>query len=108
MGNPDAGPDLAIALGRNDGPFGHLYQASRQCGGLFVVEHAIDVGNEFVAPDSGNEIPYEQHILHAASHLLEHGIAGGVAELVIDLLEAVQSTARHRAFGWPVLVSRRA
>ena len=66
---------------------------------VYRVLDAVDVGrqhHELVATHARHGIGFAQRALHARGHRLEHLVAHGVAEGVVDDLEAVEVDEVHR------------
>src|SRR5205814_898040 len=53
-------------------------------------DEVLEQDGELVAPEPGAGVALTDDALEAASHRLEDGIAGGVAEAVVDGLEVVE------------------
>ena len=67
------------------GERGEQLAPAQLVGALDLAEH-----HELVAADAGDEIARSQIGLQHARGMHQHGVAGGVAERVVDLLEAVE------------------
>ncbi len=60
---------------------------------------ALDEHGELVAAQSGDRVGPADDGTQAAADLLQHAVAGGVAEAVVDGLEVVEVDAQHRRAG---------
>ena len=94
--HPDAGADgraVAIAI---VGPAELAHDAGREaCRLLGAVQRDLHHG-ELVAAEAGDEVRILHAAADAARHLLEQGIAHGMAEHVVDALELVEIDAVQR------------
>ena len=94
-GDAHAAPDVQLApvdLERLAQPFqhpvGHLDDVD-------VVAGVLDQHGELVAAEPGHGVAGPHAGVQALGHLDEQPVAGGVAEAVVDLLEAVQVEEQH-------------
>ena len=98
-GDAHAAPDVQLApvdLERLAQPFqhpvGHLDDVD-------VVAGVLDQHGELVAAEPGHGVAGPHAGVQALGHLDEQPVPGGVAEAVVDLLEAVQVEEQHRHRG---------
>ncbi len=84
-------PMLMLPPSISNGWREHLDDALRQrLGGLALVAFAGLDDGEFVAAEPGQNVGFAQQRFQAGRHFDQQRIAGGMAERIVDLLEAIE------------------
>ncbi|MNF77364.1 hypothetical protein D3C84_595060 [compost metagenome] len=93
-GNADTGRDEELAVLQHEGfdqagedRLGHMDGAVQ---GHFAGRPRLQQQGEFVAPHAGHGIVVMHAVEQACGHVLEHAITGGMAQRVVDRLEAIE------------------
>jgi hypothetical protein len=94
-GDPDAGPDHQLgALDDQRRP--HDLEDALGDGMLAVMAHVLEEDGELVAAQAGDGVDRPQALPDPLGHLDQQLVPGGVAEAVVDGLEAVEVQEQHR------------
>ena len=79
-----------------EGRLKQLEQAATELLGFGCVVDAHLHDRELVAADAGDRIHFPNAGAQSGCHLLQHEIAGGMAQGIVDVLEAVQVQEQQR------------
>ena len=93
----DAGADADVAAVDLERLAQHLDNALRQqLGGLALVALAGLDDGEFVAAEPGQHVGFAQQRFQTGRHFDQQRVAGGMAERIVDLLEAIEVQQAER------------
>jgi hypothetical protein len=97
QGDPDAGrDDHPLAGPDRDRRSDRLPQPAGEGQGPVGVAHVLGQDDELVAPEAGHGVGRPHDPLEAAGHLDEQVVADGMAEGIVQHLEAVEVEEQHR------------
>ncbi len=95
-GDADAGADEHFAAFHHDRQSQRLGDPLGDLDGLLLVDDVLEQHREFVATEARGGVAGAQACIDAVGHLDQQRVARGVAQAVVDYLEAVQVEEQHR------------
>jgi hypothetical protein len=94
-GDADAGGTGDFVVAHHEGLAQRGHQPLGQHHGVVLVHDVVGQDRELVAAQPRQHVARAQLLLHAPRHLLQQLVAGGVAQAVVDELEAVEVQEHH-------------